>query len=909
MDSTINPVLYYEGFDEKEMKISLEKTLSQLGRGDFKSADVKKMASGPYYRAKLDDKNRLLFTFVSYQAQQFPLILEVIKNHDYGSSRFLRGAPLPGEDKWLPVAATGGEIADCQPLRYLSRSSNRIHILNKFISFDEAQQPVLQMHPPLILIGSAGSGKTVLMLEKLKQLKGSIAYVSLSQYLVENARKMYYAQGYENEDQEIDFLSFRSYLESWKIPAGREADYAQFESWFNRHAQHVKLKEPHRVFEEFKGVITGSPLHRAWLTQEEYAGLGIRQSIFPEDKRETVYALFEKYVAWLKDNGLFDLNILSYEYTAYVKPRYDYVMIDEVQDITAIQLKLILQSLQHKGRFLLSGDSNQIVHPNFFSWSRIKRFFYEDSPGQHEICVLRTNYRNALEVVSLSNALLKIKNARFGSIDRESNYLINTVSEDPGEAILLPDSDKIKTELNQKTQRSIRYAVIVAQDHQKAEARQLFKTPLIFSVHEAKGLEYENVILLNFVSGNPREFSEIIRDVTPEHLDTHTLEYARAADKGDKDAEVYKFYVNGLYVAVTRAIRNIYLLEKDLGHRLFSLVGLRESDRPLGLQEQRSEDREWLEEAERLEKQGRYEQAQQIRAKIHGYEYVSPEAFDRMRELALDPSKKEHEVKKERKYLFQYASKNLRLDWINELALLGFQRAVLFMKGVRQDRKEYDKNIRLGRKAEVRRLTDKYGIDFQATDDGVTGLMLALQYGQQEMTDFFRAGKAATGAVTAGGEMPLHFLLRGFLQRVFRRHTSGATEDFLTQYWHLARPDSVTVETGVQRMQVSGRSMALFLLAVMHAAAELTPSKVTYSPTDPAKERKTMTVFSMDMMMRFLVAIPDSVLPPYRKKRPYVNGVLALHEAARESPQSKHLFMRADRGCYTIHPDLSLPNL
>ena len=55
-----------------------------------------------------------------------------------------------------------------------------------------------------------------------------------------------------------------------------------------------------------------------------------------------------------------------------IKPAYDFVVIDEVQDITAIQLYLILSSLSQSGQFLMCGDANQIVHPNFFSWAKVK---------------------------------------------------------------------------------------------------------------------------------------------------------------------------------------------------------------------------------------------------------------------------------------------------------------------------------------------------------------------------------------------------------------------------------------------------------------------------------------------------------------------------------------------------------
>ena len=39
------------------------------------------------------------------------------------------------------------------------------------------------------------------------------------------------------------------------------------------------------------------------------------------------------------------------------------------------------------------------------------------------------------------------------------------------------------------------------------------------------------------------------------------LRYARAREKSDKSLEIYKFYINALYVAITRAVENLYLIE------------------------------------------------------------------------------------------------------------------------------------------------------------------------------------------------------------------------------------------------------------------------------------------------------------------------------------------------------------
>ncbi len=82
-----------------------------LEQGDFRSADVKKMPQPGYYRARLDKENRLLFRIGEYQGEKYLFIL-----------------------------------------------------LDKILSFDEEQEAVFHAPPPLIIISSAGSGKTALTL-------------------------------------------------------------------------------------------------------------------------------------------------------------------------------------------------------------------------------------------------------------------------------------------------------------------------------------------------------------------------------------------------------------------------------------------------------------------------------------------------------------------------------------------------------------------------------------------------------------------------------------------------------------------------------------------------------------------------------------------------------------------------
>ncbi|MEQ1812987.1 MAG: hypothetical protein ABL860_00840 [Candidatus Nitrotoga sp.] len=56
----------------------------------------------------------------------------------------------------------------------------------------------------------------------------------------------------------------------------------------------------------------------------------------------------------------------------------------------------------------------------------MKSLFWHDPQlaERQELRILSANFRNGLEATRITNHLLKIKQQRFGSIDRESNYLV-----------------------------------------------------------------------------------------------------------------------------------------------------------------------------------------------------------------------------------------------------------------------------------------------------------------------------------------------------------------------------------------------------------------------------------------------------------------------------------------------------
>jgi len=722
-------VLLYNELNPKTIP-GFAKLKKYLQDDDFKSAEVKKVGDN-LYRARLNQRDRLLFSIYQHQQQNYALILEFIKNHAYQDSRFLRQVSSIDEDK-IPVMLKPDETGE-KELVYLNPGHNAFNLLDKIISFDDRQQSIYDLQPPLIVIGSAGSGKTALTLEKMKQAVGDVLYVTQSAYLVKNSRDLYYAHYYDNPDQQIDFLSFQEFLESIRVPAGKPVTFQAFQQWFSRFRQ-GQLKDAHKLFEEFRGVITGPATDKSWLSREDYLNLGIKESIFLGEERDAVYDVFEKYLGFLQDRQLYDSNIVSHRHLQHVQPCYDFVVVDEVQDLTNIQLYLIIKSLRQAQDFILCGDSNQIVHPNFFSWSKVKSLFYrqEDLQTSDELIrILNTNYRNSPQVTDIANKILKIKNQRFGSIDKESHYLVESNGHTQGEVLFLQDTATIRQELDSKTKASTLFAVIVMTVDQKPAAQQHFSTPLVFTIQEAKGLEYENIILYNFLSQEEVRYREISKGVSFADLE-QDIKYARAKDKTDKSLEVYKFYINALYVAITRAVKNLYWIESSPKQPLLDLLGLRDAQGSLQLANQNSSLDAWRQEAHKLELQGKQEQADRIRNEIlkqktPDWQVITAEALADLKRKAFEGNDKNAKMT-----LFDYALVYEDRDVINTLLKTEFKAAKQPDKGLQLLQQKHYSAYSFKKPDAVLKQVNQYGPDFRNIFNQ-TPLMVAAWMGNVEV--------------------------------------------------------------------------------------------------------------------------------------------------------------------------------
>lgn len=941
-------LLLYKDLDLRRVKPAFDNVRAAIEADDFRSADVKKLNAGPYYRARLDYANRLLLQFARVAEGEGTttvcLALEVIENHAYDKSRFLRGAVVDEakiEREPAAEASASTLATDATPLRWLGPGRTQFELLDKPIVFDDAQDSAYRHPAPMVVIGAAGSGKTAVTLARLREAEGRVLYVTLSAYLAQSARAQHAALGFDNPKQEVDFLSYRELLETLRVPPGREVTLPAFAGWCARHRQALRLLggasgeiDAQALFEEFRGVIGAQP--SGPLSLADYLALGARQSLLGSAQRELAHGLFQRYRAWLAEAGLYDSNLVAHawrtEHLPATGPVYDFIVIDEVQDLTPVQMALVLALLKAPGQFILCGDSHQIVHPNFFSWAALKSLFWQGLAGEaaqrQPLQLLQANYRNTQAVTALANRLLKIKQARFGSVDRESNFLVRSTAAESGQVLLVAARDAAVEALDAATRQSAQHAVIVLRDDDKPAARERFHTPLVFSVAEAKGLEYPHVLLVDLVSSQRQAYAEVAEGVGPADLEADDLDYRRAKDKADKSLELYKFYVNALYVAMTRAVQTLTLVETDPGHPLLALLGLQAGE--AGVQPARTSTREeWAQEARKLQLQGKEEQARAIRDAFLQHKPVPWTPWSRalVEELlpkALDPK---NPSAKPRQTIFDYALWHGQHAWITALAQANFAPArqlmdegqfwgagtrlpnrygfrndawerleILTRKSVAAVRQRHLQPWEAKKFKDLLQQADRYGPD-HATPVGATPLMLAAVAGNAPLVQALLDKGADPQRRDDFGHTPWD----GAVSRALQEPGFAATG--LPAVFPLLVPAALDVQVDGRLVRLERRQGEYWVLTLMLAGLKTQWSCCVTRAMEPHKYARG---FFAEQLHEVLAQLPAWLWADKRRKRSYVNQVLARAEISSAYQPARKLWVRASNGHYLPNPALLL---
>ncbi|MEW6368653.1 MAG: UvrD-helicase domain-containing protein [Acidobacteriota bacterium] len=317
------------------------------------------------------------------------------------------------------------------------------------------------------------------------------------------------------------------------------------------------------VLKALRSVATQMKSHEAnfaapLMTLLEYEQLGRKRAPVFQHDRSDIYAVAQWYQARLAAAGLWDeidmarAAIRTIDAGATGRPHYDLVCCDEVQDFTDIQLSLIVRLPHHPRGLVLAGDPKQIVNPSGFRWEEVKQLFYDRGEPVPPVNYLTLNFRCVGSIVSLANAFLRVKQNLLGvqSDERMDEWKYQ------GRPPCLLHGIEEDTFLGRLRVTAADQTILTRTDAERDRLKERLGTELVFTIREAKGLEFRAVTLWKFSSeaGVADLWAKIQSAQTARIHDQHI-----------------RHEINLLYVGITRAQQDLIVYDGPKPSSVWSL--------------------------------------------------------------------------------------------------------------------------------------------------------------------------------------------------------------------------------------------------------------------------------------------------------------------------------------------------
>nr|KAG5698873.1 hypothetical protein BaRGS_006767 [Batillaria attramentaria] len=195
------------------------------------------------------------------------------------------------------------------------------------------------------------------------------------------------------------------------------------------------------------------------------------------------------------------------------------IYVDETQDFTQAELSLLVKLADNPNHMFLAGDTAQCIMQGVsFRFEDLKTLFYyakRDSPKTQDkrsvitvprVHQLKFNYRSHRGILNLASAIVDLLVDFFpesfdrlerdqGFLDGPKPVLLDISNCDMNDLTLLLTGDKQRTS---HIEFGAHQAILVANDEAREKVPEELRQGIILTIYEAKGLEFDDVLLYNF---------------------------------------------------------------------------------------------------------------------------------------------------------------------------------------------------------------------------------------------------------------------------------------------------------------------------------------------------------------------------------------------------------------------------
>lgn len=430
---------------------------------------------------------------------------------------------------------------------------------------NEKQLEAVKSLENTLVVAGAGSGKTFTIVNKIKYLLDNNIYkenellvISFTNESVNDLKRKI--------DYNLDIMTFHklaiTLINNPDMKISNEY-YLKFiiNEYFNSYGKYNKKQNKliKRILQEMdidnlkKLIFTFINLYKSNYNDINYLlNLYQKSHFINKIYFKIILEIYHIYNQELESSNLYDFNDMIKIATNninnnIIKTNYKYIIIDEFQDTSLNRFKLIDAIMkQNNAKIFVVGDDYQSIYR--FSGCNLDIFLnFNKLVSNLNIINLDYNYRNPKEIIDVANSfIMKNKN----QIKKETICLKN-----------INKPIKICFYKNKRTaiEKILKYIdtkyLILGRNNTDKDLFNVQDKPFL-TIHKSKGLEEDNIILINLTNNN---------NSLPSKIKNHKI-----INKLIKtDYYPYEEERRLFYVALTRTRNNIYLLVPKSNYSIF----------------------------------------------------------------------------------------------------------------------------------------------------------------------------------------------------------------------------------------------------------------------------------------------------------------------------------------------------
>jgi len=312
------------------------------------------------------------------------------------------------------------------------------------------------------------------------------------------------------------------------------------------------------IYQEWSEVVDQWQL-TTWDAYRDVARLG-RKTRLGEKQRAQLWKIFDKALTTLHERGLFTMPMIfsavAGELTGGAKSPFDHAVIDEAQDVSVSQLRLLaaLAGQKPNGLFF-AGDLGQRIFQTPFSWKSLG----VDVRGRSS--TLRINYRTSHQIRRQADRLLDPEIADVdGNVESRSGTISVFNGPEPDVRVMTSEEEEqaaIGQWIRDRVAEGFRFeeiAVFVRSSGQVARAKAAITKAGVGATSPAAGVDPEpgKVVLMPMHLAKGLEFRAVVTACCDDEVLPLQSWIESVSDESDLK-EVYDTERQLLYVACTRA--------------------------------------------------------------------------------------------------------------------------------------------------------------------------------------------------------------------------------------------------------------------------------------------------------------------------------------------------------------------